>query len=93
MIGSSKNTGEIIGEHAFEHKKKKPGINANRPSNNRAKMFRYALSIVSEIIMEAVVYGKVLAFTISVVIVAYKLSDHCGCMNVESECGMSATTH
>ena len=54
-------------------------------------MFRYALSIVSEIIMEAAVYGKVLAFTISVVIVAYKLSDHCGCMNVESGL-MSATT-
>ena len=55
-------------------------------------MFRYALSIVSEIIMEAVVYGKVLAFTISVVIVAYKLFDHCGCMNAESDL-MSATTH
>ena len=54
-------------------------------------MFRYALSIFSEIIMEAVVYRKVLAFTISVVTVAYKLSDHCGCMNVESGL-MSATT-
>ena len=55
-------------------------------------MFRNALSIVSEIIMEAAVYGKVLAFTISVVIVAYKLFDHCGCMNAESDL-MSATTH
>ena len=27
MIGSSKNTGEIIRGHAFEHKKKKPGLN------------------------------------------------------------------
>ena len=27
MIGSSKNTGEIISENAFEHKKKKPGLN------------------------------------------------------------------
>ena len=27
MIGSSKNNGEIIGESAFEHKKKKPGLN------------------------------------------------------------------
>ena len=27
MIGSSKNTGEIIRENAFEHKKKKPGLN------------------------------------------------------------------
>ena len=27
MIGSSKNNGEIIRENAFEHKKKKPGLN------------------------------------------------------------------
>ena len=43
MIGSSKNTGEIISENAFEHKKKKtrvkfnPVLSANRPSNNRAQ--------------------------------------------------------
>ena len=27
MIGSSKNNGEMIRENAFEHKKKKPGLN------------------------------------------------------------------
>ena len=27
MIGSSKNSTEIIRENAFEHKKKKPGLN------------------------------------------------------------------
>ena len=37
MIGSSKNKGEIIRENAFEHKKKKPGLSANQPSNNRAQ--------------------------------------------------------
>ena len=39
MIGSSKNTGEIIPENAFEQKKKKPGLSANRPSNNRVQSF------------------------------------------------------
>ena len=37
MIESSKNTREIIPENAFEHKRKKPGLSANRPSNNRAQ--------------------------------------------------------
>jgi len=36
MIGSSKITDRIIPENAFEHKKKKPGLSANRPSNNLA---------------------------------------------------------
>ena len=36
MIGSSKNNRKIIRENAFEHKKKKPGLSANRPSNNWA---------------------------------------------------------
>ena len=34
MIESSKITLEIIRENAFEHKKEKPGLSANRPSNN-----------------------------------------------------------
>ena len=34
MIGSSKITEQIIRENALEHKKKKTGLNANRPSNN-----------------------------------------------------------
>ena len=38
MTGSSKNKGEIIRENAFEHKKKKPGLSANQPSNNRAQL-------------------------------------------------------
>ena len=33
-----KITGEITRENAFEHKKKKPGLTANRPSNNWALM-------------------------------------------------------
>ena len=37
MIGSPKNNREIIRENAFEHKKKKPGLNPNRPSNNWAQ--------------------------------------------------------
>ena len=41
MIGSSKNTGEIISENAFEHKKKKTGLSANRPSNNRAQITKF----------------------------------------------------
>ena len=38
MIGSSKNNREIIRENAQEkeHKKKEPGLNPNRPSNNWA---------------------------------------------------------
>ena len=36
MIGSSK-TEKIIQENAFEYKKKKPGLSANRPSNNWAQ--------------------------------------------------------
>ena len=42
-----------------------PGLRASRPSKNRAQMFRYPLSIFREIIMETVVYGKFLAFTMS----------------------------
>ena len=38
MIGSSENSTENIQENAFEHKKKNPGLSANRPSNNWAKM-------------------------------------------------------
>ena len=34
MIASSKNTEEVIRENAFEHKTKKPGLSANRPSHN-----------------------------------------------------------
>ena len=34
VIESSKITEKIIRENAFEHKKKKPGLSANRPSNN-----------------------------------------------------------
>ena len=30
MIGSSKNSTEIIRENAFEHKKKKPRLNLNQ---------------------------------------------------------------
>ena len=43
MIGGSKNNREIIRESAFEHKRRKlgldlnPGLNANRPSNNWAQ--------------------------------------------------------
>ena len=43
MIGGSKNNREIIRENAFEHKRKKlgldlkPGLSANRPSNNWAQ--------------------------------------------------------
>ena len=38
MIGSSKITDRIIPENAFEHKNKKPGLSANRPSNNWAQV-------------------------------------------------------
>ena len=43
MIEGSKNNREIIRENAFEHKRKKlgldlnPGLSANRPSNNWAQ--------------------------------------------------------
>ena len=37
MIGSSKDNKDIILENALEHKKKKPGLIANRPSNNWAQ--------------------------------------------------------
>ena len=36
MVGSSKISEKIIREKAFEHKKKKPGLSANQPSNNWA---------------------------------------------------------
>ena len=36
MIGSSKIAEKIIQENAFEPKKKKPGLSANRLSNNWA---------------------------------------------------------
>ena len=39
MIGSFK-TEKIVLENTFEHKKKKPGLRANRPSNNWAPKFR-----------------------------------------------------
>ena len=58
MIGTSKNTGEIISENAFEHKKKKtrvkfnPVLSANRPSNNRAQvtklLFQFLLTKFSK---------------------------------------------
>ena len=38
MIGSTINNGENFQENAFEHKKKKPGLSTNRPSNNWAQM-------------------------------------------------------
>ena len=38
MIGSFKITEEVILENAFEHKKKKLGVSANRPSNNWAQI-------------------------------------------------------
>ena len=36
MIESFQIPGKIIRENAFEHKKKKPGLSANWPSNNWA---------------------------------------------------------
>ena len=52
MIGSSKNNRENYPKNAFEHKKKKPGLSANRPSNNWALMVFY--------IMEAFFLGSIL---------------------------------
>ena len=37
MIESSKNSTENYPKNPFEHKKKKPGLSANRPSNNWAQ--------------------------------------------------------
>ena len=34
---SSKNTEKIVRENYFEHKKMKPALSANRPSNNWAQ--------------------------------------------------------
>ena len=47
VIESSKITEKIIRENAFEHKKKKPGLSANRPSNNWAMVYHYRVSSVS----------------------------------------------
>ena len=47
MIESSKITEKIIRENAFEHKKKKPGLSANRPSNNWALAYHYRVSSFS----------------------------------------------
>ena len=50
MIGSSKITEKIIRENAFEHKKKKPGLSANRPSNNWALVYDYRVSSFSSLL-------------------------------------------
>ena len=43
MIGNSKNSIENYPKKFFEHKKKKPGLSANRPSNNGALWSKYCL--------------------------------------------------
>ena len=43
MIGRSKNNKKIIHENDFEHKEKKPRLNANRPSNNWALLNKVEL--------------------------------------------------
>ena len=50
MIGSSKITEKIIRENSFEHKKKKPGLSANRPSNNWALVYHYRVSSFSSLL-------------------------------------------
>ena len=47
-----KITEKIIRENAFEHKKQKPGLSANRPANNWAQEYK-------EVLHTAFVFEKV----------------------------------
>ena len=60
MIGSPKNIRKkIIPENAFEHKKKKPELSANRPWNNSAQEFFPSTSrIAVNGELKSDVYGK-----------------------------------
>ena len=44
---------KIVRENAFEHKKEKPGLNANRPSNNWAQIdkavYHLTISLIDDL--------------------------------------------